>query len=76
MRTGLVILIIDRGLACLGVSGDFEYGLYADQSAYPKQIQRSGIHWIVSGDFENGYYADQSGYPQHIQRSCLPLSVR
>ena len=74
MRTSLVILNIYRCLAYLGVSGDFEHGLYADQFAYPKQKQRSGLHWRVSVDFENGHYADQSGYPQHRQRSGLPWS--
>ena len=42
-RTSLLILNIDRGLAYLGVSGEFEYGLHADQSGYPKHKQRSGL---------------------------------
>ena len=36
MRTGLVILNMNRGFAYLGVSGEFEYGLFADQFGYPK----------------------------------------
>ena len=36
MRTSLVILNIDRGLAYLGMTGDFEHGLNADQPAYPE----------------------------------------
>ena len=43
MRTSLVILSIDRDLAYLGVSGEFDYGLYADQSSYPQHRQRSGL---------------------------------
>ena len=39
MRTTLVSPNIDRVLAHLGVSGEFEYGKYADQSAYPKKIE-------------------------------------
>ena len=47
LRTSLVIFNIDRGLAYLGVSGEFEYGLHADQSGYPKHKQRSGLPWSV-----------------------------
>ena len=47
MRTSLVILNIDRGLAYLGVSGDFEHGLNADQSGYSQHIQMSGLPWSV-----------------------------
>ena len=35
MRTSLVILNMDRGLAYPGVYGEFENGEYADQSGYP-----------------------------------------
>ena len=47
MRTSLVILTIDRGLAYLGVSGEFKYGLNADQSGYAQHRQRSGLTWSV-----------------------------
>ena len=47
MLTSLVILTIDRGLADLGVSGEFKYGEYADQSADPQPRQRSGLPWSV-----------------------------
>ena len=47
MRTSLVILTIDRGLAYLGVSGEFEYGIHADQSSNPQHRQRSALTWIV-----------------------------
>ena len=47
MRTSLAILNIDRGLAYLGVSGEFENGEYADQSGYPQHRQRSGLLWSV-----------------------------
>ena len=47
MRTSLVNLNLDRGLAYLGVSGVFEKGEYADQSGYPQNIQRSGLPWSV-----------------------------
>ena len=43
LRTSLVLLNLDRGLAYLGVSGVFENGEYADQSGYPHQRQRSGL---------------------------------
>ena len=36
LRTSLVILNINRGMAYLGVSGEFENGEYADQSGYPQ----------------------------------------
>ena len=35
MRTSLLILKIDRGLAYREVSGDFKNGEYAGQSGYP-----------------------------------------
>ena len=35
LQTSLVIFNIDSGLAYLGVSGEFTYGVYADQSGYP-----------------------------------------
>ena len=47
MRTSLAILNIDRGLAYLGVCGEFEYGEYADQSGSLQHRQRSGLPWIV-----------------------------
>ena len=47
MRTSLVLLNLDRGLAYLGVSGVFENGEYADQSGYPQHRQRSGLPWSV-----------------------------
>ena len=47
MRTSLAILNIDRGLAYLGVCGEFEYGEYADQSDSLQHRQRSGLPWIV-----------------------------
>ena len=47
MRTSLVILRIDRGLADLGVFAEFEYGENADQSADPQNRQRSGLLWSV-----------------------------
>ena len=43
MRTSLDILNINRGLAFLGVSGEFVNGEYADQSGYPQHRQRSGL---------------------------------
>ena len=74
MRTSLVLLNIDRGLAYLGVSGEFENGDYADSPAI-LNIDRGLAYIGVSGVFEKGEYADQSGYPQNIQRSGLPWSV-
>ena len=47
MRTSLVILSIDRDLAYLGVSGEFENWEYADQSGSPQHRQRSGLPWSV-----------------------------
>ena len=47
LRTSLVIFNIDRGLAYLGLSGEFKYGVYADQFRYPKHRQRSGLPWSV-----------------------------
>ena len=47
MRTSLAILNIDRGLAYLGVSGEFEYGEYVDHSGYPEPRQRSGLPWSL-----------------------------
>ena len=64
MRTSLLILNIDRGLAYLGVSGEFENEAYADQTSYPQHKQRSGLLG-VTGEFKYGLYADQSGCPQH-----------
>ena len=75
MRISLVVVNIDRGLAYLGVSGEFENGEYAEQSSNPQHRQRSGLPWRVSGEFEYGIYGDQSGYPQHRQRSGLNWSV-
>ena len=72
LRSSLVILNIDSGLAYLGESGEFEKGLCADESDYLKHQQGSGLPWRVSGEFENGDYADQSGYPHFRQRSLLP----
>ena len=43
MLTSLVILNIDTSLACVGVSGEFENGEYADQSGYPQYRLRSGL---------------------------------
>ena len=43
MRTSLVVLNIIRGLAYLGVSGEFQYREYADQSGYSQHRQRSGL---------------------------------
>ena len=43
MLTSLVILRIDRGLADLEVSAEFEYGENADRSGYRHQRQRSGL---------------------------------
>ena len=73
-RTSLLILNIDRGLAYLGVSGEFENGEYADQCSY-LNIDRGLAYLGVSGEFEYVVYADRSGYPQHRQRSGLPWSV-
>ena len=42
-RTSLLILIIDRGLAYLGVSGEFDNFQYGDQSGYPQNRKRSGL---------------------------------
>ena len=47
MGTSLVIHKIERGLTYLRVSGEFECGLHADQSGYPKHKQRSGLSWSV-----------------------------
>ena len=47
VRTSLLILNIDRGLAYLGLSGEFENGAYADQSSYSQHKQRSGLPWSV-----------------------------
>ena len=47
MRTSLVILNIDRGLAYLEMSVEFDYGKKADHSAYPQHRQRSGLPWSV-----------------------------
>ena len=45
MRTSLVILIKDRGLAYLEVSLEFEYWEYTEQSGYPQHRQKSGLTW-------------------------------
>ena len=42
-RTSLLILNIDRGLAYLGVSGEFDSCQYEDQSGYPQIRKRSGL---------------------------------
>ena len=47
MRTSLVILSIDRDLAYLGVSGEFQNWEYADQSGSPQHRHRSGLSWSV-----------------------------
>ena len=47
MRTSLLILNIDRGLAYFGVFGEFENGENADQSGYPQHRQRFGLPWSV-----------------------------
>ena len=47
VRTSLIVLSIDRGLVYLGVSGEFHYGLNADQSSYPQHRQRSDLPWSV-----------------------------
>ena len=47
MRVSLVILNIGIGLAYIGVSGELEYGLYADHSGYPQHRQWSGLAWSV-----------------------------
>ena len=47
LRTSLVKFNIDRGLAYFGVSGEFKYGVSADQSGDPKHRQRSGLPWSV-----------------------------
>ena len=74
MRTSLVIHKLERGLAYLRVSSEFECGVFADLSGY-SQHRQSLAYPEVSVDFENGHYADHSGYPQHRQRSGLPWSV-
>ena len=71
MRTSLVLLNIDRSLAYLGLSGEFEIGDYAASLAI-LNIDRGLAYLGVSGVFENREYADQSGYPQHRQKSGLP----
>ena len=43
MRTGLFIFNIDKSLVYLGMSGEFEYRLCADQYGYPQHRQRSGM---------------------------------
>ena len=47
MRTSLVILTLDRGLAYPEVAGEFENGEYAGQFGYPYHRHRSGLHWSV-----------------------------
>ena len=74
MRTSLVLLNIDRSLAYLGVSSEFEIGDYAASLAI-LNIDRGLACIGVFGVFENGEYVDQSGYPQHRQRSGLLWSV-
>ena len=51
MLVSLVILNIDIGLAYLGVSGEFEHGVYADQSVI-LNIDRGLAYLGVSGEFE------------------------
>ena len=51
MRTSLVILNIDKGLAYLRESGEFEYGSNADQSVI-LNIDRGLAYLGVSGEFE------------------------
>ena len=46
-RTSLVIFKIDKSLAYLGLCGEFEYGLHADQCGSPQHRQRSGLPWSV-----------------------------
>ena len=43
MLTSLVLLNKDRGLAYLGVSGEFDKCQYEDQSGYPQIRKRSGL---------------------------------
>ena len=51
MRPSLVILNIDKGLAYLGESGEFEYGVSADQSVILNRDR--GLAYIgVSDEFE------------------------
>ena len=47
MLTSLVILRLDRGLADLGVSAEFENWENADQYADPQHRRRSGLPWNV-----------------------------
>ena len=47
MRTSLVIHKLERGLAYLRVSSEFECGVFADQSGYLQHRQRSGLPWSV-----------------------------
>ena len=51
LRTSLVILNIDRVLAYLGESGEFEYGVYADHIVI-LNIDRGLAYLGVSGEFE------------------------
>ena len=51
MLTSLVILRLDRCLADLGISAEFEYGEYADQSVI-LNIDRGLAYLGVSGEFE------------------------
>ena len=74
MRTSLVIPSIDRNLAYLGVSAEFENGEMRT-SLVTFNINRCKTYLGVNSDFENGEYADQSGYSQHRQRSGLTWSV-
>ena len=41
--TSLLILNIGRGLAYLGMSGEFDNCQYADQSGYPQNRKRSRL---------------------------------
>ena len=75
LRTSLIILNINRGLAHIGeflVSLSMGYML---TSLVIPNIGRGLALLGVSGEFKNGEYATQSGYPQHRQGSGLPRRI-
>ena len=74
MRICLVITSIDRCLAYLGVSAEFENGEMRT-SLVIVNIDRGLAYFGVFGEIENGENADQSGFFQHKQRCYLPWSV-
>ena len=74
LRTSLVILNIDIGLATLVCLVSLRMGNMRI-SLVILNIDRGLAYLGVSGEFKYVVYADRSGYPLYRQRSGLPWSV-